>query len=75
MKRPPLVRRARRRLGLSQEEFAKRFRIPLGSLRDWEQGSSVPSKTAQAYIEVISVDLDSVQRVLTRKNTVKSTVS
>ena len=42
MKRVPraqleLVRRA---LGLTQEEFAARYRIPLGTLRDWEQGRS-----------------------------------
>ena len=26
----------------AQEEFAARFRIPLGTLRDWEQGRSEP---------------------------------
>lgn len=40
MKRTPQVKVIRRALGLSQEEFATRFHIPLGALRDWEQGRS-----------------------------------
>lgn len=35
MRRTPQARVIRRALGLSQEEFATRFRIPLGTLRDW----------------------------------------
>ena len=35
--RARLIRRTRTELGLSQSEFASRFRIPIGSLRDWEQ--------------------------------------
>jgi putative transcriptional regulator len=31
-----------RALDLSQEAFAARFQIPLGTLRAWEQGVSVP---------------------------------
>jgi putative transcriptional regulator len=27
-------------LSLTQEEFAARFRIPLGTLRDWEQDAA-----------------------------------
>ncbi len=42
MKRTPQVRVIRRALGLSQEEFATRFHIPLGTLRDWEQGRKDP---------------------------------
>ena len=38
MKRTPQVKLVRRALGLSQEEFAGRFQIPLGALRDWERG-------------------------------------
>jgi hypothetical protein len=38
---------------LSQEEFAERFRIPLGTLRDWEQGRKDPDAAARAYLVVI----------------------
>ena len=37
-RRVPRVRTLRRVLGLTQEEFAARYQIPLGTLRDWEQG-------------------------------------
>jgi putative transcriptional regulator len=38
------AKRIRRKLGLSQEEFAQRFRLPLGTLRDWEQHRREPIK-------------------------------
>jgi putative transcriptional regulator len=44
----------RRALHLTQEEFADRFRIPLGTLRDWEQGKTQPDQAARAYLTVIA---------------------
>ena len=38
MKRTPQVKIIRRALGLSQDDFAARYHIPIGTLRDWEQG-------------------------------------
>jgi putative transcriptional regulator len=44
-RRVPTVRALRKRLNLTQEEFAKRFHLPLGTVRDWEQGAhTVPTK-------------------------------
>jgi DNA-binding transcriptional regulator YiaG len=37
MKRVAPIKRIRWQLGLSQEEFASRFEIPIDTLRDWEQ--------------------------------------
>jgi putative transcriptional regulator len=37
MKRTPRAKIIRRALDLTQEEFALRYHIPLGTLRDWEQ--------------------------------------
>jgi len=63
MKRPnPKV--VRRALGLSQEEFAARFRIPVGTLRDWEQGRVEPDQAARAYLMVIARIPDAVSRAL-----------
>src|SRR5262249_16287998 len=42
------------RLGLTQREFARKFQIALGTLRDWEQGSRRPDSAAKAYLRVIS---------------------
>jgi putative transcriptional regulator len=36
-RRVPRVRTLRRALGLTQEQFAARFHIPLGTLRDWNR--------------------------------------
>ena len=54
MKRIPRAKIIRRALGLTQEEFAARFRIPLGTLRDWEQGAAEPDQAARAYLTVIA---------------------
>lgn len=54
MKRTPQVKVIRRALGLNQEEFAARFHIPLGTLRDWEQGRKDPDAAARAYLVVIA---------------------
>jgi putative transcriptional regulator len=64
MKRTPQVKVIRRALGLSQEEFAKRFRIPIGTLRDWEQDRKKPDTTARAYIRVIGKMPDAVIEAL-----------
>jgi putative transcriptional regulator len=53
MKRTTQVRVIRRALKLSQEEFAARFHIPVGTVRDWEQGRKDPDAAARAYLVVI----------------------
>jgi len=53
MKRTPQVKVIRRALGLSQEDFSVRFHIPIGTLRDWEQGRKDPDAAARAYLVVI----------------------
>lgn len=60
----PRAKTLRRALGLTQEEFAARFHIPLGTLRDWEQGRAEPDQPARAYLKVIAVDPQAVQRAL-----------
>src|ERR1700740_1305824 len=61
LKPVPRVRTLRRALGLTQEEFAARFHIPIGTLRDWEQGRSEPDQPARAYLKVIAHDPDGVR--------------
>jgi putative transcriptional regulator len=58
--RARLVRTARTRLGLSQAEFARRFHVPLGTLRDWEQARATAPDFAVAYVRVIMRDPDMV---------------
>ena len=63
----PLAKRLRMRLTLTQEEFADRYGIPLGTLRDWEQGRTEPDATAKAYLKVIAAEPDRVAGALAGK--------
>jgi putative transcriptional regulator len=64
MRRTPRVSMIRRALRLSQEEFAARFHIPLGTLRDWEQGRKEPDAAARAYLTVIGRNPEAVRVAL-----------
>lgn len=43
----------RQRQGLTQEQFSDRYRIPLGTLRDWEQRRREPDGTAKTLLHLI----------------------
>ena len=58
------IRMSRTQLGLSQVEFAERFRVPLGTLRDWEQARVMPPEFAVAYAKVIAKHPDMVAEAL-----------
>ncbi|MFZ0273227.1 MAG: helix-turn-helix domain-containing protein [Acidobacteriaceae bacterium] len=47
------VKKLREKLEMTQEEFAAAYRIPLGTLRDWEQRRKFPDAPARAYLLVI----------------------
>ena len=64
MKQTPRLKIIRRALGLTQEEFAARYHIPLGTLRDWEQGTKQPDQAARAYLQAIAGDPQAVHRAL-----------
>lgn len=64
MRRTPQVKIIRRALGISQEDFAARFHIPIGTLRDWEQGRVEPDQAARAYLTVIARDPEAVRKAL-----------
>jgi putative transcriptional regulator len=52
--RPPDVRAIRRKLHMSQQVFAETYRIPLPTLKNWEQGRRHPDAPAAAYLLAIS---------------------
>jgi putative transcriptional regulator len=47
------VQYVRHQTGLSQEEFATRFKIPKRTLQDWEQARREPDAAALACLRVI----------------------
>ncbi len=59
-----IVRTVRKRLGLSQTQFAARFHLPVGTLRDWEQNRRQPDAPALAYLRVIAREPEVVARAL-----------
>ena len=54
----------RKRLGLSQGEFAARFGFKLDALQNWEQGRRRPDGAARAFLRVIEREPEAVQRAL-----------
>ncbi len=62
--RARLIRKTRTALGLSQAEFASRFHVPVGTLRDWEQARATAPDFAIAYIRVIGEHPDIVAKTV-----------
>ena len=67
MRRTPQTKIIRRALELTQEEFAARYHIPIGTLRDWEQGRAEPDQPTRAYLTLIARAPDHVNRTLNPK--------
>ena len=62
---PPVdVKAVRGQTGLTQEEFAARFAISLGTLRHWERGDRTPHGTALVLLNIISKQPKAVLRAL-----------
>ena len=64
LKPRPRVFVIRRALKLTQEEFAEKFQIPVGTVRDWEQGRVEPDQAAKSYLKVIAHSPDLVLEAL-----------
>ncbi len=60
----PDVSAIRRKLGFTQEQFARRFGVSLGTLRNWEQGARFPEGPARVLLTVIDKEPAAVKRAL-----------
>lgn len=49
----PDVRAIREKLHMSQQRFAATYRIPLATVKNWEQGRRIPDAPAAAYLRAI----------------------
>jgi putative transcriptional regulator len=54
----------RRKLGLSQREFAFRFGFSLATVQNWEQGHRAPEGPARALLTIIDREPAAVVRAL-----------
>jgi putative transcriptional regulator len=44
----------RKKLGMTQDAFAKALRIPLSTLRNWEQGRVLPDPAARSLLAIVA---------------------
>ena len=58
------VKQVRRKLGMSQNDFADQFGISPATLRNWEQGRRQPDGPARVLLTIIDREPAAVQRVL-----------
>ena len=49
---PPQI--LRKHLKMSQSEFAKALRIPVSTLRNWEQGRVLPDPAARSLLTIVA---------------------
>ena len=67
MRRVSRVKTLRRRLGMTQAEFAAAFHLPITTLLDWEQLRSNPDAPARALLLAIERDPEVMRRFLAEK--------
>lgn len=60
----PNPRDIRRQLHMTQEQFAENFSLPLGTIRDWEQGAKQPDTAAKVLLRVIAKNPQAVLQAL-----------
>ena len=58
------ARRVRKRLGLTQVEFARRIDVPHETIRNWEQGKRGPTGAARALLRILDKAPETALRVL-----------
>ena len=57
---PPIIKAIRRRLNLSQSEFATMIGISIGTLQNWEQGRREPEGPAKVLLKIVSKNPEAV---------------
>ncbi len=48
------IRDIRKKLGMTQQQFAKQYHIKLQTIRNWEQAKRLPDTTGFAYLTCIA---------------------
>lgn len=54
----------RAKLGLSQQDFADLIKVPIGTLRNWEQGRTIPDPAAQSLMAILWREPEAAIRAL-----------
>lgn len=61
------IKEIRKHLGLTQKEFAEKYKIPLPTLRHWEQGVSAPPVYFTSLLESVIVPKDDTSKYITKE--------
>ncbi len=62
--KPADIQKARKKLGLSQDQFADAFGVSASTLRKWEQGQRSPTGAAETLLKIIDREPQAVVRAL-----------
>ena len=54
----------RNRLGMSQDEFARAYGIPVANIRQYEIGRHMPPPAVRAYLKVIAAEPEMTKRAV-----------
>lgn len=63
---PVDVKAVRAATNMSQAEFARAFRLPLGTIQEWEQARRKPEAPARVLLALIAADPGAVQRMIAK---------
>ena len=58
------VGEVRKRVGLSQDAFARAIGVPVATVRNWEQGRTIPDPAAQSLLALVADDPERAFKVL-----------
>jgi putative transcriptional regulator len=64
--KPVDVKALRQRIGKTQDQFSKDFKLPIGTVRDWEQHRREPETASKVYLSMIEADPEGVKRILAK---------
>lgn len=56
--------RIRKKINMSQSQFAAYFGVNARTVQEWEQGRAIPSGAARAFLTVIDREPEAVRRAL-----------
>lgn len=64
--KPVDLKALRERIGKTQGQFSDEFKLPIGTLRDWEQHRREPDTGSKVYLSMIEADPEGVKRILAK---------
>lgn len=64
--KPVDIKSLRQRIGKTQGQFSNEFKLPVGTLRDWEQHRREPDTGSKVYLSMIEADPEGVKRILAK---------